>query len=237
MSAGPPPRTAEDRRGRQRLLLGASFGVTGALIGLVVPVSVLLANASSPSGEVLRGATLVEVLAALFAAGLLLLTLSFVAYRSAFARLRRVDRRFWAASALCLVGSLGLLVLAAAAVVAGGSAATWAQCVHSSPIPNPGCLGPASGGAPLDAPLVGVGFGLAWIGSLGIVVGLALEGERARTRLLTAAAAAYAVTLLALLGPFASLFVSLPGTAGLAVAAPILAVIAPALVLAATRRR
>ena len=237
MNPGPAPRTAEDARGRSRLLIGGAFGVTGALIGIVLPVGVLLANLYAPSSAIATGAALVEVLAVLLAAGLVLLLVSFFAYRSAFARFRKVDRRFWVASALCLVGSLGLLVLLGAAIVVGGSSASVAQCVQGSPSHALSCLDSGSSGEFLGANLVVLGFWLAWVGSFGIVVGLALEGDRARRRTLTAAATVYAVTLLLIVGPFTALFLSYPGAADLLVGVPVLAVVAPSLVLSGTRPR
>jgi hypothetical protein len=236
VSAVASTRTHADTLGRRRLSLGGAFGLTGALIGLVLPAAFLLGISYVPGGSIALGSTQVLVLTLLLVAGLLFLIVSFMAYRSAFSALRAAEPKFWSASLLCFVGSLGLLVILVASVAVSGSAANVADCARGSPSHALSCLRAGSSGELLGASLAVLGFWIAWVGGLGIVLGLGLEGRRARAPSLMAGAVAYALLLVVLVGPFAALFLSLPAAGALLVALPALALIAPALVLLGARR-
>jgi uncharacterized membrane protein YidH (DUF202 family) len=231
MSARSSPRPPRDTLGRARLRTGGALGIAGASVGIGLPAAVLLDPALTSAGSTAVGSGQVELLSVLIAAGAVLLLVSLFEFRRAFAALRVRDPRFWVPSALCLVGTLGFLVLLVAAVVVSGSATSVAQCVQGSPTHALSCLRAGSSGELLAADLAVAGFALSWLGGLGIVVGLALEGRRIRSVPLSAGAAVYALALLVLVGPFASLFLAFPGAGTLLVALPFLAIAAPVLVL------
>ncbi|MCI4357596.1 MAG: hypothetical protein L3J95_04420 [Thermoplasmata archaeon] len=236
MSRVAAPRTQADRLGRHRLALGGAFGLIGALIGIVLPVGLLLETAYAPGGPSPLGGPQLTLLALILTAGLLLLVVSFVMYRSAFAALRTAEPKFWVASALCLIGTVGLIVVLVASVAVGGSVGEVARCAHGSPSHALACLRAGSSGEVLGASLAVLGFWLAWVGGVGIVIGLGLEGRRIRKPALVAGAAAYALVLLAFIGPFAALLLSLPSTGPLWIALSVLALVAPGLVLRGSQR-
>ncbi len=231
MSHSSTPRPPRDTLGRARLRTGGTLGIAGGLIGIGLPAAILLVPGLASSGSTTIGTGQVELLSGLLAVGALLLLLSLFEFRRAFAALRGRDSRFWVASALCLIGTLGFLLLLIAAVAVSGSSSSVAQCVQGSPTHALSCLRAGTSGELLAADLVLVGFGLSWLGGLGIVLGLALEGRRIRSAPLSAGAAAYALALLLLVGPFAALFLAFPGASTMLLALPVLAVAAPALVL------
>jgi hypothetical protein len=235
--SGPsPPRAPGDARGRNRLRAGGTLGVVGALLAIGVPSALeISAGPGRPDLSGLSAGGLGIATAALLA-GALLLLLSLLAYRSAFRVLRAADHRFRYASTLCLVGSLGLLLLVLGVLFASGSVSPLADCLSGAPGKALACYRANAPGDPWGAVLGVGGFLLAWVGSLGIVAGLAWEGRRIRSPALDAGAALYALTLLVLVGPFAALLTPIPGAGLVDYALPVLALLAPALVIAGTRR-
>ncbi len=106
-------------------------------------------------------------------------------------------------------------------------------CVRGQPTLALSCLNSLS---PLGAATAVIGFWLAWIGSLGLVVGLLLGGARLPSGVLLAGGTLYALFLVVLIVPFASLLTSVPGVPYVLVLAPLLVVLAPAFVLGGARR-
>jgi hypothetical protein len=225
------PRT-EDTKGSGRLAIGASLGIVAALLTLVVPSVFLWLALYAPGGFFSFGTTLVQTLSILVLVGAILFLLSLFAYRLAFAVLRKVDPRFTVASILCLIGSLGFLLLVVAAAVLLGSTSSLVQCIHGAPSHALTCL---KSSQPIGAYTALVGFWLGWLGGIGIVIGLSSAGHRFARGTLYGGAALYALLLLVLIGPFLSLVYPVPGGEYLLLVAPVLALLAPALVLAGSR--
>ena len=228
----PPPGGTERAAGLRRLTAGGVLGLAGGLLAVAIPVGLAAGVRWAPGGALAWSSNLLLAGGVLILAGAILLVLSFLAYRRAFARLRTVDRRFLPASLLCLLGTLGFVLLVVAAAVAIGDASGLLGCVSGAPTRALACVRDAS---PLGAYTAVAGFALSWLGSLGLVLGLGLAGTAFRRRSFTGAAVLYAVLLLALVGPFLALLVTVPGVGYFLLVAPLLAVVAPAFVLAGGR--
>jgi hypothetical protein len=222
-----------EEKGAVRLGIGAGLGFAGALCAIVVPLAFVFLVTDVHSGFFVFDSSLVEATSILVLVGAILLLLSLFFYRRSFAAIRKVDRRFVAASVLCIIGALGFLLLLVAAAVVVGDANSLLACAHGQPSHALSCL---ESGQPLGAITGTVGFFLGWLGGLGIVLGLFLAGNRFRVGALGGSAVVYLVLLLILLVPFLALVVSLPNLAALLLLAPILAILAPALALIGANR-
>jgi hypothetical protein len=225
MANAPPTLDHEEAMGLYRVATGAAVGLAAALLTIVVPVTFLLVAAYAPGGFLALDQTgFITATALLILAGAILFLLSLFLYRRGFAHLRKVDARFTAASILCLIGSVGFLLVLVAAVVIVGSANSILSCINGHPTHALTCL---RSGNPLGAYTGLAGFWLGWLGGVGIVLGLSAGSSRFRSRPIGVGAALYAVLLLALVGPFVSLVVAFPGVEYLLVLVPILSVLAP----------
>lgn len=211
---------------------GAIAGLAGALAGTLLPVAYLVLEADAPGALGLSSAPFWQVEGTLLLAGALLLALSLLLYRRAFARLRSVDRRFALPSALGWVGIVGFLALGVAAVLLTGSAGSLATCVHGSPTKALGCLASGPSGALWGAYAGAIGLAGAWLGGLGVAIGLAREGARTGRETFRWAAALYGLLLLVLIGPLVAIARPFEGAEALLVAVPLLLVAAPSAVLA-----
>jgi hypothetical protein len=225
----PPP---DEPRGLRRFRLGAVFGLVGGVVGLLLPISVSLLGVYTALNLLRFSTTLVEFTGALFVLGAVLLILSLSCYRLGFGALRRFDRWFLTASVLCNVGTVGLCLIIVGAVVAIHSSPTLVACVRASPAGALGCLAAV---APLTEYSVLVGFWLAWLGGLGVVVGLELGGRRYHRGRLVAGGALYALLLLVLIAPFVALLFPLGGWQYPLLTVPVLALVAPVYVWAGSR--
>jgi hypothetical protein len=158
-------------------------------------------------------------------------------YRRSFAALRHVDPRFYVASVLCILGSVGFLLLLVATSLALGSEGSLLACAHGQTSHALSCL---QSGQPFGAVTGVVGFLLGWIGGVGIMIGLLLVGNRFRAGLLSGSGLIYGILLIILIVPLASLFVTVPHASYLLPLGPLLAVVGPGLALygslRATRR-
>jgi hypothetical protein len=222
-----------DEKGVRRLGLGAGLGFAGAVAAIVLPLGFLFTVTTFPGGFFTFSSMLVEVTSILVLAGAILLLLSLFAYRRGFAALRKVHRHFYIASVLCIIGSVGFLLILIAAAVTLGDSSSLLSCAHGQPSHALSCL---ESGEPLGAVTGLVGFVLGWIGGVGIVVGLLMAGSRFRAPALSGGGVVYGLLLLILIDPLVSLFVSLPHTSYLLLLAPLLAVVAPGLALAGSLR-
>jgi hypothetical protein len=222
-----------DQKGARRLGLGAGLGFAGALAAIVLPLAFLFLAADFPGGFFTLSSMLVEVTSILLLAGAILLLLSLFVYRRSFAALRKVDPRFYSASVLCVVGSIGFLLLLVTAAVVAGNSASLLSCEHGQPSHALSCL---ESGEPFGAVTAVVGFLLGWIGGVGIMVGLLLAGGRFRAGALTASGAVYGLLLVVLLLPLAALFVHIPDASYLLLLAPLFALVGPGLALAGSLR-
>lgn len=216
-------------KGLRRFYVGSLFGVAGGVVGLVLPVSVNLLAFYTTFGLLRVGTFLVALTVFLVLAGALLLAVSLMAYRLGFSAFQRFDRWFLSASILCNIGTVGLLLIVAAAALSLQSSPTLAACIRTSPTQALSCLHSVQ---PLTAYSVVIGFWLAWLGGLGVVVGLELGGRRYRRSRLITGGALYAVLLLVLIDPFVVLLFPVGGWQYPLLTVPILALGAPAFVLA-----
>lgn len=230
--AEPVNEREQDSKGASRLILGAWIGLFAAVLAIVVPVVALMITALAPSGLFSLGSGLLQVSGTLIVVGAVLYILSLFIYRRAFAALRKVDPQFWFASILCLVGSVGFILIIVAAAILAGTASSVISCVHGQPSHALGCL---ESGQPLGAYSALIGFACAWLGGIGVVLGLTLSSDRFVRRTIAFGALVYLVFLFALLIPFVELVARLPGIGYLLVILPILSVAAPLLVLAGAR--
>jgi hypothetical protein len=223
----------EDVKGSHRIAIGAGLGVAAAAIMLLLPFALLWLALYNPGGFFQFNSALVQDISLLVLAGAILFLLSLFVYRRGFAVLRGVDRRFTLASILCLIGSLGFLLILVAVVIVLGTTNSLLTCVHGQPSHALSCL---RSGQPLGAYTGLLGFWLGWLGGVGLVLGLASAGRRFSRGVLYGSAALYAILLLALVGPFVGLIYPVPGAQYLLLLSPILALLAPALAYAGTRR-
>ncbi|HTT15640.1 MAG TPA: hypothetical protein VMG81_07715 [Thermoplasmata archaeon] len=230
MSAPPPPKTEQDQKGALRLSTAAGLGLGGAILGIVLPIVFVLLATYNPGGFFTLAPQLVETTSILVLAGAILLLLSFFLYRRSFAALRKVDPRFYAASVLCLIGSIGFLLILVAAAFVVGNSSSLLSCVHGQPSHALSCL---RSGEPLGAYTALVGFWLGWIGGVGLVLGLFFAGSRFQRGAISAGGALYALLLILLVGPFVSLVTTVPGIEYVVVLVPVFSIAAPALVLSA----
>jgi hypothetical protein len=227
-----PPAPLDETKGLRRFYLGSLFGVAGGVVGLLLPVSFNLLAFYTTFGLLRVGTFLVALTAFLVLAGALLLAISLMAYRLGFGALRRFDRWFLSASILCNIGTIGLILIVAAAALSLQSSPVLATCIRTSPTQALSCLHSVQ---PLTAYSVIVGFWLAWLGGLGVVVGLELGGRRYRRSRLITGGALYAVLLLVLIDPFVVLLFPVGGWQYPLLTVPVLALGAPAFVLLGSR--
>jgi len=228
-SVGPAPpsvpRSKQDETGLFRIATGAGIGFGAAILAVVIPISFLLIASYDPGGFLtLHQSTFVSATGILILAGAILFLLSLFVYRRGFALLRRVDGRFTVASILCLIGSVGFLLLLIAVIVILGSSSSLLSCINGHPTHALTCL---RSGEPLGAYTGLVGFWLGWLGGVGIVLGLSAASSRFKTGEIGLGATFYVILLLILVGPFVVLVVSFPGVEYLLVLAPILSLLAP----------
>lgn len=223
-----------EKRGLFRVATGAGVGLAASLLAIVVPVGFLLVAAYAPGGFLsLNQTAFIDATALLILAGAILFLVSLFIYRRGFAQLRKIDPRFTAASALCIVGTIGFLLILVAAVVIVGSASSLLSCISGRPTHALTCL---RSGEPLGAYTGLVGFWLGWLGGVGIVLGLSAGSSRFKARTIGVGGALYAVLLLALVGPFVALVVTVPGVEYLLLLVPILSILAPFFVFHGSRR-
>jgi hypothetical protein len=223
----------EERVAADRFRTGAAVGMVAGIVGFVLPVVLVLFATYAPGGLVpaplgaIQDASVLAVLASL------LFTISLFLYRSGFASLRGIDPRFWSASLLCLVGTVGFLLILVAAAITLYSSDVLAVCLQGTPTQIASCLLSA---APSAAYTGGVGLALVWLGDFGVVVGLGLAGQRWASGGLVGGAVAYGALLVVLAGPILSVVDPIGGLAYPLLAGPVLVVLAPALVASGSRR-
>ncbi len=232
MATSAVERAKLDEKGTFRLGIGAGFGLAGALAAIVVPAIFVLLVEFDPGGFFTFASGFVQVLGYLVLIGALLLLVSLFLYRRAYAALRKVDSRFWVASILCLIGSIGFLLLLVSAGIVVGNSSSLVACTHGAASHIITCL---KSQQPLGAYTALAGFWLGWIGGVGIVLGLGLAAGRFQRGAYAAGGIAYALLLLVLIGPFVAELVTIPDIGYVLLLVPILGVFAPAAVLAGSR--
>ena len=228
MSVGPAEAAVRNRKGAFRLGLGAWLGLFAGLIAIVLPSVAIFAAAYNPGGFFSFAPSLVQTSGALVLGGAILFVLSLFLYRWGFSALRRVNPDFYVASALCMLGSVGFVLILVAAAVVTGSASSLLTCIHGQPSHALSCL---EANQPLGAYTALVGFVLAWLGGFGIVLGLWLAGSHYREPALTLGSGVYLFFLFLILAPFVELAFALPDGQFLLVIVPVMSVAAPLFVL------
>ncbi|MFZ3355470.1 MAG: hypothetical protein WA549_01770 [Thermoplasmata archaeon] len=223
----------EDQRGVRRLGAGAGLGLAAAIALFVLPVTFLWLSTYEPGGFFTYGNALIDVISIALLAGALLFLVSLFEYRRAFLALRKVSPGFRVASILCLIGSIGFLLIVVVAAIVLGSASSMVSCLRGQPGHIYSCLKSTE---PIGASVALIGFWLGWIGAVGIVAGLILSAGRYAQPALSGGGALYTILLLVLVGPFIFLFAPFEGAQYLLLVVPVLALLAPAFVLAGTVR-
>jgi hypothetical protein len=232
VGANGPEDRLDEQKGLRRFRTGALLGLAGGIVGLVLPVSINLLAFYTTFGLLSFGTTLVEYTTAFVLLGALLFAASLFVYRFGFTALRKQDHWFYVASVLCIVGSVGLLLIAISTADALYSTPSLVQCIRGAPSTALTCLQSVQ---PLTAYSVVIGFWLAWFGGLGIVVGIVLGGRRYRDGWLVGGGAAYTLLLLVLIDPFVAMLFPIGGWQYPLFTLPVLALTAPALVYTGSR--
>ena len=219
-----------DRRGAGWLRAGGIFGAVGAAVAFAVPALLWGLARWGATPLIPFGTAWTQIAGILATAGAVLILVSFVCYRWSFSLFRRVAPRYWVPSALCLVGSSGLLLVLVATVLATGAAASVAGCVQGSWTNAYSCLQSAS---PLGAYAGLLGLWLGWIGGIGLVLGLAMRSGDQGSPLIGIATILYAILVVLLVIPLLGLGIAVPRASTFLLLAPAFATVAPILVAAA----
>ncbi len=231
MPPAQPRWSVAEERGVYRIALGAWLGLFAGAITIVLPSTAIFLSVYAPGSLFSLGTALFQIVGLLVLGGAILYLLSLFLYRRGFAALRRVEGEFALATVLCLVGSVGFLLLLVTATVLAGSSTAVAGCIHGQPTRSLSCL---ETNQPLGAYTAVLGFVFGWVGGIGIVVGLAFAGNRFDEPALRLGAFFYLGLLVLLIAPTLALMAPFDGVQFLLLIVPILAVVAPALVLAGT---
>jgi hypothetical protein len=219
--------TSVGAKGLRRVSIGSAFGLAAGVFGLGLPVALILLASWMPGTSFLTGSQLIEATAGLALIGAALFAVSLTIFQFGFKTLREVDRRFWTASILCAVGTVGVLLLLVPIALAFASSNAIADCVQGAPSHTLACLGSV---APLASYWAIAAFWCAWLGGLGIIVGISLAGRLYRQDWLYAGAALYSLLLLGLLSPAIGLLLPIYALSYPLLAAPLLVMVAPALI-------
>ena len=227
------PASTEEGKSESDLRRGSLLALGAALVAFVAPALLVLLARRSLFGLASGARTVVASEGALVAVGAILLLVAFLLYRRAFGHLRHVDARLGVATVLCLLGSIGAIVVVVAGALIGGGTSAVTGCLGGHATHALTCLRSAD---PTAGYLALAGFWLAWIGAVGLCVGVILSGRHFRRRGVVAGGAVYAVLVLDVLVPFAGTLVSVPGTTEALAVAPFAAVLGPLLVYLGTPR-
>jgi Protein of unknown function (DUF973) len=225
------PASTEEGKSSTYLRRGSLIAAGGALVAVAVPAALVLLSRRQLYGLSAGSHSAVALEGLLVAVGAVLLLLAFLLYRRAFAHLRHADPRLGPASVLCLVGSVGAIAVVVAGALVGGGPSAVTGCLGGRSAHALACLRAAD---PTVGYLALAGFWLAWVGAVGVCVGLVLSGRHFRRRLVVAAGVVYAILVLDVVVPFAGAIAAVPGTNEALAIAPFAAVAAPLLVYVGT---
>ncbi len=224
-------RSEIEEQGARRIALGATLALLGGALALVLPTTAIYLSSFAPTGLFSLAPNLFRLLGACVVGGALLFVAAFFLYRRGFAALRKVEGEFALASAFCLVGSVGFVLLLAMGLSLLGSSDSVVGCLHGQPTRALRCFAAAE---PLGAGAGILGFVLGWVGGVGIVVGLWFVGARLGEPAVRAGALVYLALLAIVAAPFAVFATPFAGAQFLLLLVPVLTVAAPGLVLAGT---
>ena len=223
-----PRWSEEDRIAAGRLRWGAWVGLVAAALALLLPSFALFLTGPEGPRTLGFGTELVRATGLLVLLGATFFVVSLFLYRRAFAHLRKSAPEFALASALCLVGSVGFLLILVAAAYLTGSATSLESCFQGHPSNALSCM---ETNQPLGAYTAIVGFVLGWLGGGGFVLGLWLACDHFVERTIARGSVLYLLLLLLALGPFLELLFTVPGGGYLLLLLPLVGVAAPTLVL------
>jgi hypothetical protein len=227
------PASTEEGKSESDLRQGSLLALGAALAAFVVPALLVLLARRGLYGLGSGARAVVASEGSLVAVGAVLLLVAFLLYRRAFGHLRHVDPHLRWATVLCLVGSLGAIVVVVAGALIGGGTSAVTGCLGGHATHALTCLRSAD---PTAGYLAVAGFWLAWLGAVGLAVGVILSGRRFQRPTVVAGGAVYAVLVLDVLVPFAGTLTSVPGTTYALAVAPVAAVLGPLLVYLGTPR-
>jgi len=233
MSSGRARRSAGESRAADRFLAGAVVGLVAGGLGFVLPVALVLLATYAPGELVPATLSAIVDTSVLALLASVLFSLSLLLYRSAFAAIRPLDPRFWAASILCLVGTVGFVLIVVAVGLTLASSGALSTCLNGSPTQISSCL---LSTIPQAAYAGGLGLALIWLGDFGVVVGLGLAGLRMRVDAYYWGAAAYAALLIVLAGPILAVVDPAAPLTYPLLAGPFLVLLAPTIVAAGSQR-
>ncbi len=193
--------TPSEIAGASRIRWGALLGVLGlalaigGLLIILLDVGLGIANISA-SGYVNLLRTIFEAFL-IVVVGVVLALLSFVLYTAGFASLRQADRGFRTPMVLCILGLLGLVLIA-------GFFGVYAAAINSAiacPTNDATCQNSATALGHGIVVLGYLGGLLGFIGLIGAIVGLYRFGARYSSSLAKVGAILYIIPFLSLLAP------------------------------------
>ncbi len=228
MSPPPAPPSTEEAKAARLLRVGSALAVAGSFLLLGGPTALLFLARRHLYGLAPGAGRLVGWDGYFVIAGGIFVLLALLSYRRSFSHLKHADAALRPAAFLCLIGSLGALVLvvAGAYLTAGASGIT--GCLSGRSDHALACLRSAD---PTAGALAIAGFWLAWLGIVGVAGGLFLSGRHFRRGLVSAGGALFALLAADLLVPFVAVLARVPDGAYALAIAPFAAVLAGLLVL------
>ncbi|HEV8050605.1 MAG TPA: hypothetical protein VGP88_08435 [Thermoplasmata archaeon] len=230
---GSTSNAAASHQGVRRIEAGSVIGLAAGLVGIALPIGLVLLATYDPGLRLLTGKQLIETAAILAIAGALLFAISLLVFRLGFSRLRTFDRRFWSASILAMLGTVGMLLLIVPIAIAFASSDAISNCIAGAPSHALTCVRSVS---PLASYWAIAAFWLLWLGGLGVVIGVGLAASRFHQVAFYGGAAVYAILLLGLLGPALGLLLPFVSLTYPLLAAPFLILLASALTFQGCRR-
>lgn len=202
MGMGPMTASEPELSGTARIKWGALLGILGLLLAVVGVFLVLFVAGAAIAGSI-SGANYQSVLNTLFLAvaivvvGVIFALLSFVLYTAGFASLRKADGTFTVPMALCLIGLIGLVLIA-------GFAGAYTAAVHtaiSCSTTDTNCQDNAFNSVGAYRALEIGGALLGFIGLIGTILGLYRFGKRYTNSAAKVGAILYIIPVVAILAP------------------------------------
>jgi Protein of unknown function (DUF973) len=199
--------SADELSGVSRIKWAALLGILalalaiGGVMIIFFDVGLGVTTNISNSGYVSLLRTILLAVA-LIAVGVILALLSFILYTAGFAALRKADGRFRVPMVLCIIGLIGLACITGFVAVYALSVNTAIACPSS----NISCQNNATGSISQGATVVGYVGGLfAFIGLIGLILGLWRFGSRYSSTINKVGAILYIIPVLSVIAPILTL--------------------------------
>ena len=199
--AGPTAASGDEVSGVGRVKWGALLGILGLALAIggimivIFDVGLGITNTNDAGYVSLLHTILLAV--TLVVIGVLLGLFSFILYTAGFAALRRADRRFRTPMVLCVIGLVGLALIAGFVVSYAGAINSAIACPSS----NSTCQNNATSIAHGVVALGYVGGLLGFIGLIGLIVGLYRFGSRYSNSIAKVGAILYIIPFLSVIAP------------------------------------